>query len=94
MHGGIPTGKGYYHVNISLFDSKTKAAITGARVEASVKEPISGGDTKPLELVTLDNTKSYGNYFRMSGSNPYTITVRIQKPGAPRAIEAAFEHKP
>ena len=94
MHGGIPTGKGYYHVNISLFDSKTKAAITDARVEASVKEPVSGGDTKPLELVTLNNAKSYGNYFRMSGSNPYAITVRIQRPGAPRAIEAAFEHKP
>jgi len=93
MHGGIPTGKGYYHVNISLFDSKTRAAITDAQVEASVREPVSGGDTKWLEPVTLNNTKSYGNYFRMSGKNPYTITVRIQRPGASRAIEAKFEHK-
>lgn len=93
MHGGIPAGKGYYHVNISLFDSKTRAVITNARVEASVREPVSGGDTKQLELVTLSNSKSYGNYFRMSGKNPYTITVRIQGPGASRAIEAKFEHK-
>mgnify|MGYP001373166256 CR=1 FL=1 len=94
MHGGIPTGKGYYHVNVSLFDSKTRAAITDAQVEASAKEPVSGGQAKPLELVTLNNTKSYGNYFRMTGSNPYTITVRVQRPGAPRAVEASFEFKP
>jgi len=93
MHGGIPTGKGYFHVNISLFDGKTRAAITDARVEASVREPVSGGDTKPLELVTINNAKSYGNYFRMSGKNPYTITVRIQRPGGSREIEAKFEHK-
>ena len=24
MHGGIPSGKGYYHVNISPIDSETK----------------------------------------------------------------------
>lgn len=92
MHGGVPSGKGYYHVNISLFDSKTSVAITDAQVEASVREP-TGVETKKLELVTLNNTKSYGNYFRMSGKNPYTITVRIQRPGASRAIEAKFEHK-
>jgi hypothetical protein len=93
LHGGIPSGKGYYHVNISLFDSKTRAAITDAQVEVSAREPVAGGDTKKLELVTLNNMKSYGNYFRMSGKNPYTITVRIQKPGMSRAIEAKFDFK-
>ena len=92
MHGGIPSGKGYYHVNISLFDSKTRAAITDAQVEASVREP-TGGEKKKLELVTLNNTKSYGHYFRMSSKNPYTITVRIRKPGGSRAIEARFDFK-
>jgi cytochrome c5 len=93
MHGGIPSGKGHYHVNVSLFDSKTRAAITDAQVEASAKEPVSGGQTKALELVTFNNTKSYGNYFRMTGSNPYTITVRVLRPGAPRAVEASFDFK-
>jgi hypothetical protein len=93
MHGGIPSGKGYYHVNVSLFDSKTRAAIADAQVEASAKEPVSGGQTKTLELVTLNNTKSYGNYFRMTGNNPYTITVRVLRPGAPRAVEATFDFK-
>ena len=93
MHGGIPAGKGYYHVNISLFDSKTRAAITDAQVEASAREPVSGGQTKALELVTLNNAKSYGNYFRMTGENPYTITVKVRRPGIPRTIEASFDFK-
>lgn len=93
MHGGIPSGKGYYHVNVSLFDSKTRAAIADAQVEASAKEPVSGGQTKTLELVTMNNMKSYGNYFRMTGNNPYTITVRVLRPGAPRAVEATFDFK-
>ena len=93
MHGGIPGGRNYYHVNVSLFDSKTRAAITNARVEASVREPVSGGETKQLELVTLNNVQSYGNYFRMSSNNPYTITVRIRKPGSSRVIEARFDYK-
>lgn len=93
MHGGIPTGKGYYHLNVSLFDSKTRAPITDAQVEASAKEPVSGGQTKNLELVTLGGTPSYGNYFRMTGDNPYTVTVSIRRPGAPRKIEATFDFK-
>jgi hypothetical protein len=94
MHGGIPTGKNYYHVNISLFDGKTRAPIADAQVEASVREPVSGGETKKLELMTLNNQQSYGNYFRMSGTNPYTITVKIRKPGMAGAIEAKFDFKP
>lgn len=94
MHGGIPTGRDYYHVNVSLFDSKTRAPITDARVDASVREPVAGGNTKRLESVTLNNAKSYGNYFRMSGRNPYTITVQIRRPGLSRPIEAGFDFKP
>jgi len=77
-----------------LFDSKTRAAITDAQVEVSAREPVAGGDTKKLELVTLNNMKSYGGYFRMSGKNPYTITARIRKPGMSRVIEAKFDFKP
>ena len=93
MHGGIPTGKGYYHLNVSLFDSKTRAPITDAQVEASAKEPVSGGQTKKLELVTLGGAPSYGNYFRMTGDNPYTVMVSIRRPGAPRTIEATFDFR-
>ena len=36
MHRGIPSGKGYYHVNVSLFDTDTKAQIMDAQVRARV----------------------------------------------------------
>jgi cytochrome c5 len=93
MHGGVPTGKDYYHVNISLFDRKTRAVITDAQVEARVAEPVTGGQTKKLELVTVENMKSYGNYFRMASSNPYTITVSVKRPGMARPAEAKFDYK-
>jgi len=94
IHGGIPGGKGYYHLNVSLFDAKTRRAIDNANVEVSVTEPVSGGETKKLELVSIKGTKSYGNYFRMTGKNPYRIVVRIQRPGTPREIRAEFQFKP
>jgi cytochrome c5 len=94
MHGGIPPGKGQYHLNVSLFDAKTRTAITDAQVEVSAREPVSGGETKKLELMTLSSVKSYGNYFRMSGTNPYTVSVRIDRPGSSRPIEAKFDFKP
>ena len=93
MHGGIPRGEGYYHVNVSLIDRKTKAEITGARVEARVAEPVRGGETKVLEPIAFNNARSYGNYFKMEGKQPYAITVRISRPGSSRVYEAKFDYK-
>ncbi|MGA8049569.1 MAG: c-type cytochrome [Burkholderiales bacterium] len=90
MHGGIPSGKGYYHVNITLLDSKTKAVITDAEVKARVADPAMGGETKKLDLMAINNTLSYGNYFRVVGANPYTITVQITRPGTPQSFSAEF----
>lgn len=94
MHGGVPRGRGYYHVNVSLFDSKTRAVITDAQLRASVAQPTSGVETKKLEPMTFGNMMSFGNYFRMSGKNPYTITVQIRRPEMSRAVEARFDFKP
>ena len=94
IHGGIPRGKSYYHINISLFDAKTRLAMTNAEVEVTITGPVSGSETKKLELVSLDGVKSYGHYFRMSGNYPYRIIVRVQRPGASRLIETEFEFKP
>jgi len=93
MHGGVPAGRDYYHVNISLFDRKTRAVLTDAQVEVRVAEPVTGGQTKKLEPVTVENMKSYGNYFRMASSNPYTITVSVRRPGMARAAEAKFDYR-
>jgi len=93
MHGGVPTGKNYYHVNISLFDRKTRAVVKDAQVEVRVSDPVMGGETKKLESMTIDDMISHGNYFRMASKTPYTITVSIRRPGVARAAETRFEYK-
>jgi cytochrome c5 len=93
MHGGIPSGEGYYHVNISLTDAKTRAEITDAQVEARVADPVMGGETKKLEPIKFNKSTSYGNYFRMPNRQTYAITVRIRRPGASQAIETQFDYK-
>ncbi|SBT09400.1 Cytochrome c-555 (modular protein) [Candidatus Accumulibacter aalborgensis] len=85
--GDVPRGKGYYHVNISLFDAETRAAITDAQVKLTVADPI-GADTKTLDAISANNTVSYGGYFRMSGQNPYRITAQIQRPGSATVTKA------
>lgn len=92
MYGGIPSGKGYFLVNITLRDSSTKAEIKDAQVEARVANLLTG-ETKKLELASINNTVSYGNYFQMPGRDPYTVTLQIRKPGAARSIEARFDLK-
>lgn len=95
MRREIPAGKDYYHVNISLFDSTSGAAVGNARVEATVSnatQPIRGGETKKLEPMTFNKITSYGSYFKMSGDSSYNVTVRIRRPGIPGVIEATFRY--
>jgi len=94
MHGGIPAGSGYYHVNISLFDGATGEPINDAEVTATVSDPVMGGETKNLELMAIGNAISYGNYFRIIGGNQHTIEVQITRAGAPAPITARFEFTP
>jgi len=89
---GAPVGKGQYHLNISLFDATTRAAITDAQVTVKVADPFSG-QTKTLDVVSANGAVSYGGYFRMQGPEPYLITAQIQRPGVPRVIETRFEYK-
>ena len=93
MHGGIPRGTGYYHVNISLIDSDTKAEIADAQVEVTVGDPVMGVETKKLDLMAFEKSISYGNYFRMPGKDPYSIEVRIRRPGAPVPVSTKFSFR-
>ncbi|MDH3378549.1 MAG: c-type cytochrome [Gammaproteobacteria bacterium] len=90
LHGGIPRGKDYYHVNISLQDSETNQQITDAQVELTVHDPITGGQTKDLEITAINESISYGNYFQMTGWDTYSITVHIHRSDGSRAIDANF----
>lgn len=92
MHGGIPRGANYYHVNISLADNKTRANISDASVSVKIFNAV-GGQTKPLELFTENNAISYGNYFQLQPGTAYTVMAQIRRPDMPKMIEAQFDFK-
>jgi len=84
MHRG-PAGAGAYHVNLSLFDAATHAAIRDAQVRVSVEQVGLGSETRQLEPMSINGFVSYGNYFSMNAARPYVIEVQIQRPGLPEA---------
>jgi len=92
MHGGVPRGSGYEHVNVTIFDHATMIPVPGARVTATVEEVGLNSESKALQPMTAAG--SYGNYFRMTNRNAYRVTVRIATPESTRTIEAKFERTP
>lgn len=92
MHGGIPRGKDQYHINVSLFDAKTRQAITGAQVEVTVNEAATGEQKKKMEAVSFNAVPSYGNYFRMPHPGSYTVNVTVNRPGG-KPIDVKFDYK-
>jgi cytochrome c5 len=88
----VPSGKGYYHVNISLADNKSQVPVTDAEVKLKVSDGMSS-ESKALGLVAANNAVSYGNYFRFASGNAYNITAQIRRPGTPGTIEAKFDFK-
>ena len=84
MHRG-PAGADAYHLNLSLFDAGTHAAIRDAQVRVSVEQVGLGSETRQLEPMSINGFVSYGNYFSMSAARPYLIDVQIQRPGLPEA---------
>lgn len=93
MHGGVPGGRGYYHVNVSLADASSKAPIADAEVEVRVEKPGASGASSTLRPVAINDAPSYGNYVRLQPKSDYRIIVRVQKPGAGAPLEARFEHR-
>jgi cytochrome c5 len=92
MHGGVPSGAGYYHVNLSLADAKTHAPVNDASVELVLEQPGITRVQAALEPIAV-GPASYGNYVQMKRRTTYVITVRVQAPGWPRGVEAKFEHR-
>lgn len=93
MHGGVPEGAGYYHMNVSLRDAKTKVPIGDAKVRLRVAQLGLSEVAKELELITVNNAPSYGAYFRLHWKSRYRITAEIRRPGAKAAAVVKFEHR-
>lgn len=91
MHGGIPKGSGYYHINVSLFDEKSRAPINDAQVHIRFHLPGLTSVTTELEPMVIA-AGSYGNYMKPQPKASSVITLRIRRPQATQTVEARFEH--
>jgi len=90
MHGGIPGGKGQYHLVVALFDSNTGSRITDAKIVANIAWLGLSGSTKKLESMKINEVVTFGNYFVLPGNTPYRIRLTLHVPG--KAVsEALFE---
>lgn len=93
MHGGVPGGSGYYHMNVSLFDTATQAQVTGASVDLEVEQLGMGAEKKPLEAVSIAGGVSYGAYVRLQPKRDYTFVVRVKRPGSAAPVQAKFRER-
>ncbi len=93
MHGGVPSGSGHYHVNVSVLDATSKAPISGAKVEIKIDELGMSSETKALLPMATSSAPSYGNYIKLKGKTQYVFTVKVQKPDSAQPVEARFEHR-
>jgi hypothetical protein len=85
-----PSGKGYYHLNISLADNKTQAPVREARVRVHVTDGMST-ETKELSKIVANGLVSYGAYFHLSSGSAYSASAEIWRPGVASPVEAKFE---
>lgn len=93
LHGGVPAGTGYHHVNVSVFDTISQAPVPGASVELDVEQVGLGRETKTLEAVTVTGGPSHGAYVRLAPKGNYVFVVRVRKPGSPAAVEVKFRER-
>lgn len=92
MHGGAPVTEAQYHIVLALFDAKTGARITNAKVTASLSSFGFAVGKKTLEPMLIANTISYGNYFKLSAKSAHRIQIEISGVHPGQTIHATFEH--
>lgn len=93
MHGGIPADKRAHHLVIALFEQGSFDRITNAEVSGTVAELGMAGQTKPLELFSINDSLTYGNYFNFTRGTKYQITVSVLVPGKKADVKFRFEYE-
>jgi hypothetical protein len=92
LHGGIPAGSGYHHVNISVFEAGKQSPVAGASVVLEIEQVGRGREAKPLESVTMTSGPSHGQYVRLVPKADYVFVARVSRPGA-ADVEATFRER-
>ena len=90
MHGGIPTDH-RYHLTVAIFDDTSSERITSADVTVKITGSDGAAVRKALEPMIIAGKRSYGNYFRMPGADPYRIEIQIRSPDVSGTTRAVFE---
>ena len=88
----VPSGKDYYHLNISLADQRTGAQVNDAKVTLRVSDGMSE-QASALAPVTANNAVSYGNFFKLTSGGAYNIQAEVTRPGVQRTIVTNFEFR-
>ena len=92
MHGGLPAASGSHHLVIAIYDERTQRQVEGADVAANVTPLGLGSTRRKLEPMQIGTSATYGNFFPMAGSGPYTVQVTIHVPGQARNTEVQFNY--
>jgi hypothetical protein len=87
----IPSGKGYYHLNISVADTHSHRTIDDAQVTMRVSDGVMH-ESKQLGAISANKVVSYGSFFRFESGNAYNITAEIRRPGVSPVV-ANFDFK-
>lgn len=93
LHGGVPGGRGFYHLSVSLADAASKAPIRDAKVAVRLELPGTASASSTLEPTTINGKPSHGAYLRMRPKSDYRVVVQVQRRGAPAPVDARFEHR-
>ncbi len=92
-HGSIPRGKNAHHLMVAVFEGKSMARITDARVAVRVRETGLGWAKKRLEPMMLYNASTYCNFFTFDNYGLYTIVIEVRRPGSSEVVTTEFEYK-
>jgi hypothetical protein len=95
LHGGAPAHSGSHHIVVALFDAKSGARISDARVRAGVGNRSYNHEPDTwLEPMEIAGTTTYGNFFPMPGAGLWRIHLEIFPAGAKQPVRAdfAYEH--
>jgi len=91
MHGGVPSGLDQHHVLVRVTDAASGRRIDDAEISARVVSVRA--EEKRLLPVSVETGAAYGNFFRLRAERDYRVELTIRRPGAPGAIETAFDYR-
>lgn len=94
MHGGVPHGPGFYHVNVTIWNHVSNKPVDDAHVTVRIKDQESGivSESKELEPIVA-GTGSYGIYVHMEKNKSYVFNVKVQVPSSSTEANARFEYQ-